>query len=300
MFEHDRRLLVGLSIAGVLLALICTAAVFGQDTADVPEIAKQEAERRGSHVEQLGHGYGDSEQDAIAEAMAPPADDSGKWFISVVEKPGCEHCRRLVTDFKSADALQAFVDVEDHNKSWAHFNVYRSDDPTQSWRWQSIKVTGYPTLLIQPPRNGAYGDPATVVRQITGYDGNAKRLATDIRNSIAKYASTAKRFDSLVKGNESAGRNYTPPFDVPARQVENLPFDLPPSPVMADPASLILTLVGGLLTGGNLTTYVLLGVGAFWVIREWRKKTGKPLYVDDATAKAILDLVKPKTEKPAV
>ena len=73
--------------------------------------------------------------------------------------------------------LRAFANPDDPKESWAHYRVYRSDDTTQSWRWKNLRISGYPTILIQPPRNRQFGDPSTVVMQCAGYEGDAKQLS---------------------------------------------------------------------------------------------------------------------------
>lgn len=170
------------------------AALPAQDDGkNVPDVATLEVQRRGNLVERLGTKAGNSVAAEFIAAMAPPADDSHKWFISLVVKDGCAPCAKLKADMETAPPLRAFVNPQDHTKSWAHYNVFRWEDATQQWRWRGITVRGLPTLLIQPPRNGQYGDCKSVVWQKTGYDGDPEKLAQDLRRAIYQYVAALKR-----------------------------------------------------------------------------------------------------------
>jgi hypothetical protein len=121
------------------------------------------------------------------QGSAAPLDRSEKWFISIISMHNCGACERLKHDFAHTENLATFVNVADHRQSWSHYNVYHREDAAQMERWQNIHVTMYPTILIQPPLSGAYGDPRTVVWQRSGYDGNDQRLAQEIRAAITTY-----------------------------------------------------------------------------------------------------------------
>jgi hypothetical protein len=123
----------------------------------------------------------------IDQTSTAPSDRSEKWFISIISMQSCGACERLKHDFAHADNLAAFVNVADHRQSWSHYNVYQREDAEHMRRWQNIHVALYPTILIQPPLSGEYGDPRTVVWQRSGYDGNDERLAQEIRAAIATY-----------------------------------------------------------------------------------------------------------------
>lgn len=170
----------------ITIALMCVP-VLALGQANVPPAAEREILRRGNLVEHVG---GDTIGDttAIAEAMRPPADDSHKWFISIVSIENCPYCVQLERDFAASPDLMAFANPHDFKNSWSHFNVFRANDATQKWRWKNVKLVGYPTILVQPPRSGEYGDPRTIVWQKTGYDGDAKKLAAGLRAAISNYA----------------------------------------------------------------------------------------------------------------
>ena len=294
-----------------------------QEAKDVPDIAVREIQRRGNLVQRLGGGYQNDTLTAFAEAMRPPADDSHKWFISVLAARNCRYCDHLKRDFATSPHLKPFVDTEDHTQSWAHFNVYLSDDETQAWRFKDIKVTGYPTLIIQPPRNGRFGDPKVVVLQKTGYDGDAKKLADTIRTGISSYLRVQVRQRPAVgraggmrQGGEAAvGQNvvgYDPPYSPPPKNEPTpyypvpspYPFDLPPGPTPApapapqpnvNPLGLLFSLLGGLAGSGGMTNVLLLAIAGLATLRTFRKATGQKLLLDDATYQAIVDTIKSLT-----
>ena len=153
-----------------------------------PQVDTAEVLRRGNSVVVAGEGPRGAEEDAMIQATAPPPDDSYKWFIVVIKQPGCEPCARLLSDFQRAPELLAFVSAAEPYKPWAHFVVYDQTDATQQFRLKDYRIAGYPTLVVQPPLNGTWGPPGTVVWQTTGYDGNPKKLAQSITKYVRLYA----------------------------------------------------------------------------------------------------------------
>lgn len=284
--------------------LIFTASSAAAQSIDVPEMASHEIARRGDFVEPIGPGYGSDLQSTIAEALSPPADDSHKWFITVISTRNCTYCEKLKQDFANSPHLRPFVNAQDHKQSWAHYNVYSAQDQTQAWRWRGIKLGGFPTLIIQPPRDGRYGDPKTVVLQKTGYDGNAKKLAGELRAGIVRYLQTRtpRRGVGDQQPPQTTGDGYTPPFAVPPRPqpvpfAPNNPLDFPPKPVQPpapslDLGSLLVKLIGGLLGGGGLTNVLLLVLAAFALIRTFRKATGQKLLLDDEAYEKLVERLK--------
>lgn len=283
---------------------------------DVPDIALREIQRRGNLVQRVGIGYQSDSLAAFAEAMRPPADDSHKWFISVLTARNCRHCDNLKRDFASSEHLKPFVDVDDHARSWAHFNVYASEDATQAWRFKDIKVMGYPTIIVQPPRNGRFGDAKTVVIQKTGYDGDAKKLAEAIRSGVGLYLRAYVRQRQAIgqsggmrdAGEPNVGQNvvgYDPPFSPPPKNdptpyyppPPNFPFDLPPGPTpvpqpTVNPLGLLVNLLGGMASSGGMTNLLLLVLAGLAGVRTFRKATGQKLLLDDATYQVIVDNLK--------
>jgi len=153
-----------------------------------PQVDQAEVIRRGDMVVITGEGPRAAEDDAIRLATAPPPDDSFMWYVTVIKTNGCTHCEKLIADFQKAPELLAFVAASEPHKAWAHFNIYNINDQTQQWRLKAYQLTGYPTLVIQPPRNGMWGNPRTVVWQKTGYEGNPKKLSSEMTAAVRKYA----------------------------------------------------------------------------------------------------------------
>ena len=65
------------------------------------------------------------------------------------------------------------------------------------------------------------------------------------------------------------------------------PDAVQPAAPKIDLGTLVTMLIGSLLTGNNITTIAILGVGGFWAIRAFRKARGKPMLVSDELADAI-------------
>lgn len=230
----------------LILSLFC-ATVTGQD-GNVTVEAEREILRRGNYI-QIVDGF--QQQDTPIDAMAPPADDSHKWFITVISQANCSACNRLKYDFANSKELHAWVDVNDYKKSFTHYHVYDYNDATQNWRFKNIKIKAFPTIVIQPPLNKKYGDPSTVVDQITGYDGNAKKLSERIRSSMIRYVNTLSKNalsaipivaanTGFAQATDGLGqRRPTPDFLPPDLVPDNVPdFDkipqLPSLPSLPD------------------------------------------------------------------
>lgn len=288
-------------------ALLASLASAQEPLKDLPDVATLEVQRRGDLVERVGVVRDDAMR-AYTAAMGPPADDSHKWFVSVIVTDGCAPCEQLKRDLSSSPALAPFVNPSDHTKSWAHYNVFRYEDSTQSWRWKEIRLSGMPTLIVQPPRNGQFGDHRTVVWQRTGYDGNAAKLAQDLRAAIYGYVQKAKpvgsqpapgikaprlgfRGDVPTEGVKQQAGEYEPPFLPPPKvtpSVPTLPTDWPPTPAVTPDSpnastvlGLLLSFLQSLAAGGGVQNLLLLGLLAMAGVRTFRKATGAPLLLTD-------------------
>lgn len=209
---------------------------------DLPHEALEEVQRRGNHVEIID---GFQQRDEIGEVMAPPADDSHKWFITVITSPSCSACEKLKYDFANSKDLRAWVNTENHEKSFTHYNVYRYNDGTQSWRWSNIRLKAFPTILIQPPLNKRYGEPKTVVAQFSGYDGDAKKLSERIRSSMIRYVDSLSKkvsmlalysnvgfAQTMINPSDSVGQRRPSPDFLPPDVVPNIPPELDQVPVL--------------------------------------------------------------------
>jgi hypothetical protein len=230
-----------------LFAASMAATAWGQS----PEVDRGEVDRRGNYVQivQGAQWLGDE----IADALAPPADDSGKWHITLIKQEGCPPCNKLLADFTTREdgtgPLASWVNTLDYKKSWAKFNVFNAEDDSQSWRWKNIAVRGYPVLIIQPPMDRKYGDPSTVVMQKTGYNGNAEALTREMRDAIIRY--TGKIRAEIQPTNVWGQIGVDPPFSPPPKVDPNIPLPVIPDYVNPDAR----TPQPGLPT--NPTAYVL-------------------------------------------
>jgi hypothetical protein len=182
----------------VCLVLLVCGAVYAQtapikESPKIPQVDTAEVLRRGDMVVIAGEGPRGIAEDSIRAATAPPPDESHMWFVTVIKTNNCSYCTKLHSDFQQAPELLAYVAAVAPYKPWGHYNEYNVSDETQKWRIQHYRITGYPTIVIQPPRNGMWGSPRTVVFQTTGYDGNPKKLAAAITAGVRKYAVTMSK-----------------------------------------------------------------------------------------------------------
>lgn len=261
------------------IALMTTDAARGQN---VPPRALEEIARRGDRVETV-HFAGD-------EDLAPPGDDSHKWFISVVASQNCGACVRLQNDFRTDPQLRKFA------TEWSHYNVFYAEDSTQSWRWRNVKIAVFPTILIQPPRDRSFGDPATVAVQINGYSGRPETLARKIRAGVRKYVEATREPQRRLPFSPAPepAPEPTPPFDLSPPPVE--PIAVPPEVVpdsdtgLPDVGGLIWDALRGLLSGDGLN-YALLAVIALLLIRQYRQSQGQAPILDQRQFRAIVDFL---------
>jgi hypothetical protein len=174
------------------------------------EVDVAEVYRRGDYVERIGQGPRSEVESEYLAAMAPPAGDDHKWFITIVTQKGCAPCEALKSDLLSKPELQAFVNLASPKQGWAHCNIYSIEDETQAWRFAAIQVKSFPTIIVQPPLNKKYGDPSTVVMQQAGYAGGSTQLAKNLSKSIKGYI--AKRNATPQPVRSDATHNYAGGF----------------------------------------------------------------------------------------
>jgi len=290
-----------------LIMLVCAAAIAQDAEKDVPGKAQAEIARRGAMVERVG-GIQDAGDPAaaISAAMQPPADDSHKWHFTLVTMRNCQWCAKLRADFENDPKLKAWVDTKDYTKSWAHWQVVQIEDQSQAWRWKDFKPTQFPTLIVQPPVNGSWGDPHTIVFVRQGYMPPAD-LDAAIRKAIQLYAvkvfprhlawaSKQGKTEMADAGFRSGGAEqsggWTPPVTPPS-PLPPLP-NVPPQtyPPTADPSSPAgLTIP---LSLPSLTTILLLLTAAsnVWMLyRDLARQSGVRLLIDDQTADRIRRLI---------
>lgn len=161
--------------------------------AEEPEVHTAEILRRGNSVVITGEGPRASDEDAMLQAMAPPADDTDQWHVILFSGQGCAPCEKLRADFEKNPLLACYVAALAPNKPWANWYEFKKEDPTQQFRFKAFKVDQVPVLVIMPPRSGVWGDPSTVVLSRAGYDGDAKKLSADISATVKRYAAKKSR-----------------------------------------------------------------------------------------------------------
>lgn len=281
-----KRLLMLTSLLGLV-----AAAAYAQE----PEVDRSEVLRLGDTVQHTD-GIGSDPVDAFVAAMGPPASDADKWFVSILTTQGCAPCGKLKSDWSASPWLLALADPSDPKKSWAHFNVYTADDKSQSFRFEQLKVESYPTILVQPPRSGRYGDPKTVVFQST-YGGDPERLARQITSAIRLYVSKLEASQPPAQTGSSTGPvGIDPPWTPPPRLEPPLQFPTPSFPEgrplippIVEPSDSTTPTAGPWnivwTAAGTSVLTLLLAVGLPWALqrfRQWRLETGsRPLLSDE-------------------
>lgn len=236
------RQLLGYAQLFLATLLLCSIS-FGQTPQNVPDSAKHEIERRGNMVQQTGT----IRSGLIAAAFATPADDSEKWFITLVVKPGDEDSQTMKTVCSQAKEMKAWIDANSSQASPTIYHVREWDLNGTQKDWlqgliPAVEKHGLPVIVVQPPRSGKFGSCATIVKLLHGtYSG--KQLSDKIREGMITYINT------IDEGQQLAGiraeRPYTekpqtpvegpPPFNVPSPKAEparvnppaNLPFEWP-------------------------------------------------------------------------
>jgi len=310
------------TISFAALILICTPCFAQRNGRNVPPRARFEVRERGDHVEHVV-------PRAVGQLPnAPPINDSHKWYFTLISTSSCPTCARLTFDLANSEFLKPYVDIKDYKNSWMHYNSYLADDETTNWRWAKIRIQGYPTVLIQPPRNGLYGESKTVVLQITGYDGDAEKFAQQIRDGILRYVARlhVRSMEAAIPAAaiappeaattaEPSIFEQRPPFIVPlpdqrieptpAPQPTVLPQIVPPEvqptprpqqqpQVGIDLGSLLAWLLGSILQGQGTTNVLIIGmliVLGMRAYRAYRKATGKQtLMSDEDFARLVIEL----------
>ena len=278
----------------------------------VTEVDQAEVLRRGNLVELVGDESRASQTESFPQAMAPPASDADKWFISVISMRSCPGCEKLKHDWATSPWLLALAQPGDTKQSWAHYGVYDKDDRSQAFRFERLKITTFPTILVQPPRSKRYGDPSSVVYQGV-YKGDPETLAREILQSIARYLQKLSATPSPVRlafGQKemAADAPWQPvpkvdpwqPAPTPNPQLPTLDPIIPPQPALPAPAQTFpwSSLVALLMAGFSLPAMATLIVWAIYVIRARRQVAGKAPLVDQATLDRILQVLQKLAEQP--
>lgn len=283
------------------------SSLIAQD--DPPQVDQAEVMRLGDTVQHVGnHTQGEAYADAFVAAMSPPESDADKWFISVLSMQRCAACERLKREWATNEWLLALGNPADPDNSWAHYTVYDKDDESQAYRFENIEVTAYPTILVQPPRSGRYGDASTVVYQGV-YQGDPERLARAISSAIRRYIARLQSLPGLTQVGQAVAVQSDPPWqpvpiDDPLRPQPTPIFPIfdptippatpepepDPAPVAVAPFpwSAVFTLVAA---GFSVPAAIALVVWAMSFLRSRRQARGKPLLMDQATFDQVLVLL---------
>jgi hypothetical protein len=283
------------------------------------EVDQAEVLRLGDVVQHVGGGPRSAEIDNYVEALGPPARDADKWFVSVLTRQGCAACEQLKREWGRDPWLLALANPADPGQSWAHYNVYSREDRSQAFRFEGIQVTAFPTVVVQPPRSGKYGDPKSVVFQGV-YGGDPQKLVEAIARSIRQYVGKLSVRQSLAvvrsqaeRGTEDTGpgalesdaatHGIDPPWQPPAKDQpmvgpSRTPFGPadgmlqiipPPQQVPAFPWAALISLLSA---GLSLPTAIAMVIWTIYFIRARRQAAGKPPIVEPQTLERILEVLK--------
>lgn len=195
------------------------AAAGSDGPRDVPEEAQREIQRRGAMVERIGPAAEVHAGGHLVDALAPPPDDSHKWFLTLVVARDCPACEQMRADFKRSPALAAWVCPQEAHRSWAHWQVIQADDASQAWRWQEVPLSRFPAVILQPPINRVFGDPHAVVYLHQGYLP-PEELSDGIRRAIRRYVG---KLASAPAARGTASHPPAPPHRAGAAPLTSLP-----------------------------------------------------------------------------
>jgi hypothetical protein len=203
--------------------------VFSQTPRDSMEIAKREVLRRGAYVVSTGT----VRSGLVEQALAPPADDSDKWFLTLIGETGetkFETMRRMLHETKD-QALLAWVDVNDLSRSTMvyHERHWDLNGPQRDWLKPlkaQVEKYGLPAVVVQPCRNGKFGDPSTIVKIIHG-TVKADELAEKIREAVVAYVQSIDKPIHAAGVTQTTDIGVAPPFHVPTPNPGPKPTEQP-------------------------------------------------------------------------
>jgi hypothetical protein len=131
------------------------------------------------------------------------------WFMYVIGRKNCLACDTLKSQWEIDPTLRAYAIPDNPKESWAHYTFYDYNDPLQSWRWtkspsnpNAIEIKAFPTIIVQPPRSGRYGNPSTVVFQYV-YEGDPNTFAEKVNSAIKHYLAVLQQRNALPAGRAS-------------------------------------------------------------------------------------------------
>jgi hypothetical protein len=193
-----------LLILGALVGLIGVSIASAQQI----EVDAREVIRRGDMVEHVTDERADVDplNNAFGQVTALPQNDVDKWFLYVIGRKNCPACDTLKKQWESDPILRAYAIPDNPKESWAHYTFYDYNDPLQNWRWtkspsnpNAIEIKAFPTIIVQPPRSGIYGNPSTVVFQYV-YEGDPQTFKEKVNAAIKHYLAVLQQRNALPAG----------------------------------------------------------------------------------------------------
>jgi hypothetical protein len=278
----------------LVLCLSVSCVAFAQQENGNPLVAKHESERRGSFIEQVGGNAaeGDAGVAAFLAAMAPAENDNDKWTIYNVSSKNCGPCEKLKKDFRNSQHLASLVNVQDHTKSWAHYQEFEIENQLQNWRFSNVKFEGFPTIIVEPPRSGRCGSPSNFIK-LTGYNGDDKTLLTVIRSEIRKHSAMAGKSQPRVEYTEGTQLLSVEEFRKFQEELRQQGYGKQRNgeAEFAENAA-AWDVIDFFFTGESMTTLITLALVGWLLLREYRKESGQKVAVPDAVAQAVEKRVK--------
>jgi len=257
------------------------------------EVDAAEVKRCGDQCEFVnGHTAAATPAATVSQAMAPPGDDSDKFFVSIIQQPGDAVSQQLLDDWQRSQWLQA-VGVPGGLDSWSHCTIYAAGDNSQDWRWADISFEGLPSVVITAPRSGVYGDAASVVYQSDGYDGDARGLAEAMTSAIRQYVAV---FADRVQAAEPTA-TAPPPWETEedaTPRTRPLVDRVPRIPPAERPLLRVIPwglLVSGLAGGVTLPLIVGAIIFALRRVRSYRVAAGINTILTDDQMARLIDLL---------
>ena len=189
----------------------------------------------------------------MAAALSPPADDSAKWYITLVYRPGEAKCEKMKSVLESSQEMKAWIDAGNSQRSTTHYLARSVDDRINKDWIDGLKTPlekyGVPLIVLQPPSNGKFGKHTTIVKYFFG-EFTGKQLSDKLRDAIIAYVQaidTPELRQSVAGIREGGDIGVPPPFQTqptvkPVQQppatapVANVPVDFPP--ISAQPLTL--------------------------------------------------------------
>ena len=162
----------------------------------------------------------------------------------------------------------------------------------------------FPTVVVQPPRNGRYGDAGTVVFQ-DNYTGNPRELAGNIVQALKRYVgkvapdvqivstkpATALRprlYAALEPCTRHKPGRTSPPggHSIRTESFRSRPWTR--RRCFTFPWKSVLALIAG---GFSIPAIIVLVIWALTVIRAQLKAAGKSTLLDDEAFKGLVEMV---------